>query len=166
MQFNHFSSNRSIELVHADSYLSASPVRIVATSLAPSSTNAAPHTDDLKCNDNPLVTRRGCSIILQITLSCSISCPYTVAMTFIPVHGPRERSSLFKASGSAIKGGRNVLWLSIDLPTTFPIGYYDTLVSVTLQGCVEVITHSMHSALVVLFNPWSPGIIWLASFSK
>ncbi len=152
---NYLPYNRSIELAHVNSYISASPVRIKTATLSPSTTNTAPHTDSLKCKDDPLITRRGCSIVLQITLCSNISCPYTVALSFIPVHGPRERSSMFKAKGST--KGNNVIWLSIDIPSTFPVGYYDTLVSITLQGCAEVISHTIHCAIVVLFNPWSSG---------
>ena len=149
--------------MHAESYMSASPVRISEASLSygPTADNPS-HSNTcskLKCKDDPLIARRGCTVVLQIQLSNSIRCPYTVTLTFIPVHGPRERSSMFKASGCG--KDNQALWLSIDLPTTFPIGYYDSHVSVSLQGCVEVVTHMIHSAIVVLFNPWNSGKIEL-----
>ena len=153
-----FLSRQSIQLTSAESYLSASPVRVLAATLAASETDSQ-HTQNLKCKDGPLLTRRGCSIILQITLSNSVTCPYSVTLSFTPVHGPRERSSTFRASGH----GKNLpsMWLSIDLPPSFPVGYYDAHISLSIHGCTEVVTHMMHYAIVVLFNPWIKGMVVL-----
>lgn len=144
-----------METARVESYMSASPVRICTGTFTHDAKENL-HTESLRCRDGPMITRRGCTIVLEVSLSSCITCPYTVALTFIPVHGPRERSSMFKATGTA-KGTSN-LWLSIDLPTTFPVGYYDTLISVSIRGCSEIMTHLLHNAIAVLFNPWNKGM--------
>lgn len=134
----------------ADSYISASPVRIVNAILTGHGEDH--HTTGLYCREKCLVTRRGSVTILQLTLSAPVTCPYTISLTFLPLYGPKERSSIFRANGNG-KGGATI-WLSVELPANFPVGYYDTHISISLRGCAEVLTHMIHSAIVVLFNPW------------
>ena len=112
----------------------------------------------LSCREASLVTRRGCPVVLEITFTHPIILSYTVTLSFIPVHGPRERSCTFRASGQDGKGLPGI-WLSIDLPVHFPIGVYDAHISVTQENCPEILTHTLHNELAVLFNPLLPGKI-------
>lgn len=134
-----FSSSNSIKLTNVE-----------LTSESTTVENDSPQMCSQDCN---LVVRRGSNLLLHLTLSQPLtSSLYTISLTFIPVYGPRERSSIFRASG---KGKRKIeLWLSVPLPANFPVGKYDTHVSLSLQSHVEILTHTVHSAVVVLFNPW------------
>lgn len=111
--------------------------------------------EGLHCRDQTLIARRGNTVVLQVKLSSVLSSPYSVTLTFLPVHGPRERSSTFKTNGWSSNSYE--LWLSITLPCNFPVGKYDAHISLSLKGYTEIITHLVHCALVVLFNPWNPG---------
>ena len=133
---------------------SASPLRIESVQVTCEEAGSN-RTDDLHCRDNTLVARRGNTVVLQLKLSAALSSPYTVTLTFLPVHGPKERSSTFKTNGWS--SNSRELWLSITLPYNFPVGKYDAHLSLSLRGYTEIVTHLVHSALVVLFNPWHPG---------
>lgn len=135
------------------SFSSASSIRLTRVGLT--SEEDGCHTAQLRCRECELVVRRGSNLILHLTVSASFSSSYTITLTFIPVHGPRERSSIFKASGR----GRDIneLWLKISLPPNFPVGKYDAHVAMSVQTSVEVLTHMLHSAVTVLFNPWHQG---------
>ena len=112
-------------------------------------------TARLRCRECQLVVRRGSNLILHLSLSAPLSSSYAITLTFIPFRGLNERSSIFKASGR----GRDIteLWLKISLPCNFPVGKYDAHISMSVQSCVEVLTHMLHSAVTVLFNPWHKG---------
>ena len=114
------------------------------------------HTDrfTLKSCDSALLVRRGNTVVLKIVTSITLSCPYVVSLTFVPVHRPMDRFGQFRARGVACESCD--LCLSITLPTNFPVGKYHAHISLSLGG--EVLTHFHHKPLVVLFNPWSPGM--------
>lgn len=95
-------------------------------------------------------------MVLEILFSSPITAGYTVTLSFIPVHGPRERSCTFRASGQDGKGLPGI-WLSIELPARFPIGMYDAHISVTQENTPEILTHTLHNEVVVLFNPLMKG---------
>lgn len=131
-------------------YTSSSSVRIIHAELSSQATTG------LSCHDTPLVVRRGCSLVLQLSLSVSLSSYYTITASFLPIPGPHERSSTFRTNG--VGKGVPEIWLSIDLPSYFPVGHYDVLVTMTLRGCPEILSHTLHSAVAVLFNPWNHGM--------
>lgn len=139
----------------AQVYTSSSTVRITGATLSHDSQQQPSSTNELTCNDTPLITRRGCPIVLEVSFSLPLALSYTVTVSFIPVHGPRERSCTFRAAGH----GKSLpkIWLSIELPSNFPIGHYDVQISMSQHGCPEILSHTLHSELVVLFNPWLPG---------
>lgn len=114
------------------------------------------HTDrfSTKSCDSALLVRRGNTVVLKIVTTIELSCPYVVSLTFVPVHRPRDRFGQFRARGVAHESCD--LWLSITLPANFPIGKYHAHISLSLSG--EVLTHFHHNPVVVLFNPWSPGM--------
>ena len=102
-----------------------------------------------------LITRRGNTLVIKILTSVQLSSTYIVTLTFVPVHRPRERFGQFRARGVARESCE--LWLSIDLPTNFPVGKYHTHISLALGGGAEVLTYYHHQPIVVLFNPWNSG---------
>ena len=89
-------------------------------------------------------------------MSVALSCSYSVSLTFVPVFRPRERFGQFKAKGMA--NGTHDIWLSIKLPSNFPIGKYHAHLTVAVQGGLEVVTHFHNKPIVVLFNPWDSGV--------
>lgn len=101
--------------------------------------------------------RRGNTLVLRITLSAQIACPYCVSLTFVPVFRSRDRFGQFQAKGEA--KGSSELWLSITIPANFPIGKYHAHIAVALRGGAHVITYFHHKPIVVLFNPWNPGTL-------
>lgn len=106
--------------------------------------------------------RRGNTLVLRITLSAQIACPYCVSLTFVPVFRPRDRFGQFQAKGDA--KGTSELWLSITVPANFPVGKYHAHIAVALRGGAHVITYFHHKPIIVLFNPWNPGYyitVWL-----
>jgi transglutaminase 1 len=116
-----------------------------------------PHSDEtnLRCRDaSTVITRRGRSIVLRINFSIQLTIAYTITTTFIPVYGPKERSSTFRGTGNG--NGQSKLFLSIEIPSNFPIGHYDLYVTISLRGHPEVLMYTLHSALVILFNSSHP----------
>ena len=113
------------------------------------------HTARLPSPGSDALLRRGNTLVLKVTTSADLSCRYCVSLTFVPVFRPRERFGQFRAKGTA-KDSRE-LWLSITIPTNFPVGKYHAHVALSLGGGAEVLTHYHHKPIVVLFNPWDPG---------
>ena len=144
-----------VSMAPVRSFSSASVVRLTSVELTSEQGREQCRTTRLRCQECEEVVRRGTALILHLSLSTAITSAYTISLAFIPVHGPRERSSTFKASGR----GKNVseLWLKISLPASFPIGKYDGHVTLSLQSSVEILSHTLHSAVTVLFNPWHHG---------
>ena len=154
----HKKGSPTVPMSVVQAYSSVSPVRILRAELVALESVEDRHVSRIHSKDASLVTRRGCSVVLQLHFSQPLSVQYTTTLTFIPAGGPlRERSSTFRVSG--LGKGSPELWLSIMLPTNFPVGHYDGQVSMSFSGCTEVIMHYIHSAVVVLFNPWNKGTI-------
>lgn len=80
-----------------------------------------------------------------------------MSLTFVPVFRPRDRFGQFRAEGVA-KGSYD-LWLSIVVPSAFPVGKFHAHITLSVKGRVEVITHFHDKAIVILFNPWNRGKI-------
>ena len=144
-----------VSMAPVRSFSSASAVRLTSVQLMSEQGREKCRTTRLRCQECDEVVRRGTALILHLSLSTTITSSYTISLAFIPVHGPRERSSTFKATGR----GKNIseLWLKISLPASFPIGKYDGHVTLSLQSSVEILTRTLHSAVTVLFNPWHHG---------
>lgn len=144
----------SVSVVQA--YSSVSPVRIIRAELSALESAEDRRVSRIRSGDASLVMRRGCSVVLQLAFSQPLSTQYTATLTFVLAGGPqRERCSTFRVYGMG--KGSPELWLSITLPSNFPVGHYDCQVSMSFSGCTEVIMHYMHSAVIVLFNPWHKG---------
>lgn len=105
------------------------------------------------CSDQALLTRRGNTLVLKILTTAPISASYVVSLTFVPCHRPRERFAQFRARGVAHDSC--TVWLSIAMPTNFPVGKYHTQVTLTYNG--EVVTHFSRQPIAVLFDPWNQG---------
>ena len=112
------------------------------------------HTNRFK--GHSVILRRGNTLILQIVTSAELSCQYHVSLTFVPVLQPHERFGQFQARG--IARGTRELWLSIATPPNFPVGKYHAHIALSMKGGVDVLTHFHHKPIVVLFNPWNPGL--------
>jgi len=113
------------------------------------------HTIGLIATDTDVILRRGNTLILKITTSIAITGGYIVTLTFVPVFRPRDRFGQFRADGFS-KGSDN-LWLSIAIPSTFPVGKYHAHITLAVKGRVEVSTYFHNKAIVILFNPWNSG---------
>ena len=140
-------------------YSSLQALEITGVDLRCQETPQVNHTERLPLSGCETLTRRGNTLILKITTSVDISCPYSVSLTLIPVFRSQERFGQFQAKGVG-KRARE-LWLSIAIPPNFPVGKYYAHVTLTLRGGLEVVTHFHHKPLAVLFNPWNPGVyVW------
>ena len=113
------------------------------------------HSERLHLNGMDALLRRGNTLVLKITLTTKIACPYCVSLTFVPVFRPRDRFGQFQAKGAA--KGSSELWLSITIPANFPIGKYHAHIAISLKGGAQVATYFHHKPLIILFNPWNPG---------
>lgn len=136
-------------------YSSVQPLEITNALFRCQQSSVQNHTEGLKITESEVVLRRGDTLILKITTSLELSGSYVVSLTFVPVFRPRERFGQFRADGEA-KGSCH-LWLSIAIPSTFPVGKYHGHISLALQSRVEVVTYFHNKAIVVLFNPWNEG---------
>ena len=116
------------------------------------------HTQRFRLPACSAIIRRGNTLILKISTSVQFSSSYTVTLTFVPVFRPQDRFGQFKAQGFS-RGGSKELWLSVDVPANFPVGKFHAHLSLSLKGRpADVVTHFHPSPIVVLFNPWNPGI--------
>ena len=136
-------------LATVKTYTSSSPIRITTASLSCD-------TNTSFTSSATVTTRRGCILFLDINLSQPLTSTYTITVSFIPTYGPKERSSIFRA----VSKGKGIprLCLSIDLPSNFPVGYYDLQITMSLQSSPEILLYTMPNALTVIFNCYFTGM--------
>lgn len=113
------------------------------------------HTNRLSAAECEVITRRGKTLILKITMSQELSGGYIVSLTFVPVFRPRDRFGQFRANGEA--KGTCHLWLSIAIPASFPVGKYHAHITLSVKGKVDITAYFHNKAIVILFDPWNTG---------
>ena len=157
------STKKSPAAANLQFYSSAQPLVVSDALFRCQQTCEQNHTECLKVTESEVILRRGNTLILKITTSIELSGGYIVSLTFVPVFRPRDRFGQFRADGEA-KGTRH-LWLSIAIPSSFPVGKYHGHITLALKGRVELVTYFHNKAIVILFNPWDKGKLDLGTGS-
>ena len=135
---------------------SYSHLKIIETEFTCKETADENHTSRFSLTPGDLVLRRGNSLILKMKTSLIVSCEYIVTLVFATAATmKRERFGEFRATGCAKE--TEELWLSIEIPSNFPIGKFQPHVTLTLKGLLEVFTHFHQGNIIILFNPLNPG---------